>query len=316
MFLSVIICTYRRAGDLERLLPCLAAQTYRDFEVLVVDGSGDDPSVTDTVARFQREHAGPIDLRLIAAPRGLTRQRNVGLRNSTGDVLCFLDDDVTFGSEFLASTVALLQQPGMDDVGGIGACDAANPPEAITGRWHLRRWLGLVPSLEPGDVDHLGRSVPLGFLGPFRGSRPVGLLNGFCMIYRRAAVGQLTFDETLPTYGGEDRDFSLEVGRHWRLILCGDLHLEHHRSPNNRVEGVRQIWESAFGIGRSFAKRMRGAPDGMLIVRHVLGELFIDALAFLRHPSPTRLSIPLARTAGIVAGLCSVPRQSLVEEKA
>src|SRR3954463_9542500 len=67
MDISVIICTYRRAGALMDLLGCLAAQTYGDFEVLIVDGSGDDPTVRDKVAQFAREERKQLDLRLLTS---------------------------------------------------------------------------------------------------------------------------------------------------------------------------------------------------------------------------------------------------------
>ena len=41
MKISVIVCTYRRKEPLAGLLGCLAAQTFRDFEVLLVDGAGE-----------------------------------------------------------------------------------------------------------------------------------------------------------------------------------------------------------------------------------------------------------------------------------
>jgi glycosyltransferase involved in cell wall biosynthesis len=106
MFISVIICTYARAESLGLLLQCLLAQTIRNFEVVVVDGSGDNPSVRDAVASFQVQHAGVINVSLIQSSKGLTHQRNVGLRYAQGELVCFLDDDVTFERDFLADVLA------------------------------------------------------------------------------------------------------------------------------------------------------------------------------------------------------------------
>ena len=308
MYVSIIICTYRRSDDVVRLLRCLDAQTHRRFEVLVVDGSGPDGSVRQAVAAVVKEMGNRTSVRTVQSAAGLTRQRNIGLKNSQGDVVCFLDDDVTVGPDFLSNAVELLDRQDLADVGGVSGYDTVHYCSPITSRWRLRRLLGSVTTLQPGHVDRLGRNVPLSFLKPFSGLREVGWLPGFCMIYRREALAGLTFDEQLPTYGGEDRDFSSQVGRQWRLVVCGDLHLEHHASPNHRVRGAEQVYQTAFGLGRGFARRAGGVCDYLAILRYVLAEFFVDLLSFTRRPSRGALLAAFARPRGIFVGLRSLRR--------
>src|SRR4029077_15611894 len=123
MLISVIICTYARAESLELLLQCLLAQTTTNFEVIVVDGSGDNPSVRGAVASFQVHPPGAINVCLIQSSKGLTHQRNVGLRYAQGELICFLDDDVTFERDFLADVLALFDRSDFGDVGGLTAYD-------------------------------------------------------------------------------------------------------------------------------------------------------------------------------------------------
>ncbi|MFL5733348.1 MAG: glycosyltransferase family 2 protein [Chloroflexia bacterium] len=305
MHISVIICTYRRAGALMDLLGCLAAQTYGDFEVLIVDGSGDDPTVRDKVAQFVREQRKQLDLRLLTSPKGLTRQRNLGLREARGELACFFDDDITMGSKFLAQVVALFGRPEIEGVGGLTGYDTMHYPQPVTFRWKLRRWLGSIPSLEPGAVDKLGRNVPLEFVRPDAGLVQVGWLPGFCMIYRRAAIGNLCFDEELPTYGGEDWSFSTQVGRSWRLVLNTELSLKHHSAPEFRDSSVQRVYQTGFGFGRAFAKRAEGPRDYMTIARFAWAEIMVDLLALLKGPSAAKIKIVFARPAGLVAGFKS-----------
>jgi glycosyltransferase involved in cell wall biosynthesis len=302
--MSVIICTYARAEALEDLLHCLLGQTFKDFEVLVVDGSGHDDSVHAAVSSFRSKHAGSIDLTLIQSAKGLTRQRNVGLRHAKGALICFFDDDVTFDSEFLADAAKLLSRPELQDVGGLTGYDVLNYASPITMRWHMRLLLGVVPSLDPGSIDRLGRAVPLGFLRPFLGLKSVGHFSGFCMIYRRTAVSNLWFDERLPTYGGEDRDFSHQVGLRSRLLICGDLHLQHHRAPVSRDHDVHRSYQEGFGTGRMFAKQANRS-DYPLLLRVVVGEIIVSVMAFVRKPSRNRLFFIFARPFGVAAGFRS-----------
>lgn len=305
MLTSLVVCTYARADDLARLLGSLDGQSDPAFEVVVVDAECDAPdaraAVRAAVARFADAH-GATRARLIAAPRGLTRQRNVGLRHARGDLVCFLDDDVTLPPTFVADLRAIFARPDAAAVGGVTGYDELHYPEPIPWRWRLRRALGTVPGLEPGAADRLGRHVPHGFAAPTGGAREVGWLAGFCMAYRREAIAGLWFDEALPTYGGEDRDFSLRVGDRWRLWLCPELRLRHHGAPGGRSSAARRVYESGFGIGRGFAKRGRGARDLPAVLHYAAAELAIDLAACVARPSRVAWRMAFARVRGVASG--------------
>ena len=305
MKVSVVICTYRRPEPLALLLQSLASQTLKGFEVLLVDGAGADGAAqTSDVASA---HAPKVDLKVISSPKGLTRQRNVGLQAATGEIVCFLDDDVTFDTDFLSKTAALFESREMAGIGGVTAYDLVNYPQQMNSRWRLRRLLRIIPSSRPGDISRLGASVPVSFFPRFSGLRPVGFFYGFCMIFRKAAIDGLWFDQDLPTYGGEDRDFSFRVSREWPLMLCGDLEIRHFRSEQSRDSLVQRTYQTGYGAGRTFAKHRASALDFVSLAWSILGEFLIDGLAFLQVPSVDKLWMPFARVAGTLAGVCSKP---------
>ena len=302
MLVSVIICTYRRPGYLEALLQHLNAQTYRDVEVLVIDGcpEGAERSKLSALAA-----ASDIDVKVISSEKGLTRQRNVGLKAAKGDLICLLDDDVTFDPDFIQKMVDVFEHPEMQNLGGLSGYDVLNYPQQINRRWRLRRLFRTIPSLRPGDIDRLGSSVPVSFLEPFSGCKPVGFFYGFCMVFRVAAIRGMSFDEVLPTYGGEDRDFSFRVSKRWRLMICGDLHLRHFQAVQSRDSGVHRTYQTGFGAGRTFAKHKTRILDYLDLTWTMVCEFMIDFLAFFGHPSWDRFLRPFARAAGIVAGVRS-----------
>lgn len=308
---SVIVCTYGRAAALEQLLDCLEAQNYPRFEVLVIDGNGEISPALDILKKFESRPIAPA-LRLIKSPKGLTIQRNAGLREAQGDVICFLDDDISFNSAFLSDVVRTFERPDSADVGGITGYDPLHYGGAPTFRWRLKNFLGAIPSLEPGAVDHLGRAVPLTFVKPGTAYKDVGWLGGFCMIYRRSAVGSLRFDEKLPTYGGEDRDFSMYVGQHWRLLLCGDLMVNHHLAAPGRDSMLRRFYETGFGVGRRTAKNMSGPADYLTVARTFVADVIVDVLTFLGTPSRLAFGTIFTRIRGFFAGWSSYdgPRPS------
>jgi cellulose synthase/poly-beta-1,6-N-acetylglucosamine synthase-like glycosyltransferase len=288
----------RRNELLRELLQCLGNQTHQDLEVLIVRSEGG------------WDHSGDLDssfttIRRVSAPKGLAPARNKGLAEARGEIVCFLDDDVLVENNFFETMALYFNKPELRDVGGMTAYDMASYPQPVSPRWRARNWLGITPSLRPGDNTRLGRSVPLSFFERFSGCRDVKWLPGFCHAFRREAIQSLSYDEHAVV---EDRDFSMEVGRRWRLVICGDLHLEHRYDPQGRHSPTAQIGRAAFGLGRSFAKRRRYGKDWLTIFHVLVGECLIDLIVIARWPTWQNCKIPVARVRGYFSGLLSLRR--------
>src|SRR6187399_1412503 len=115
MFVSVIICTYKRPQHLACVLEHLNIQSYKNMEVIVVDGGG--PAAYEASQSTANSMAPDIDVKVIASSKGLTRQRNRGLRIARGDLICLFDDDVTFEADFITKIVEIFQRTDMQDLG-------------------------------------------------------------------------------------------------------------------------------------------------------------------------------------------------------
>lgn len=98
-FFSIIIPTLNEEKVLPVLLSDLKAQTYKDFEVFVVDGKSEDKTpkiVTDWGTRDER-----IQL-LVSQKRNVGHQRNLGGGKAKGKFILFLDADDQLPPYFLA----------------------------------------------------------------------------------------------------------------------------------------------------------------------------------------------------------------------
>lgn len=92
--ISIIIPTLNEEKFLPKLLDSLVAQTDKDFEVIVVDGSSKDKTVT-VAKSFARKL--PRLRVVVSKSAGLPLQRNMGAKEATGKWLLFLDaDDILF----------------------------------------------------------------------------------------------------------------------------------------------------------------------------------------------------------------------------
>lgn len=88
---TVMVANYNTARYLGHCLKSLMAQTFRDFEVLIVDDGSTDASL-DICEQFVREDSRVRLLRL-ERNRGLTYARHVALPQARGDLVAILDAD-------------------------------------------------------------------------------------------------------------------------------------------------------------------------------------------------------------------------------
>ncbi len=95
---SVVIPTYNRAGLLGRAVRSVLAQSYEDFEVIVVDDGSTD-ATAGVMANFEDPRVRCVRL---ARNTGAAAARNAGIRRARGKFLAFQDSD----DEWLPSKLA------------------------------------------------------------------------------------------------------------------------------------------------------------------------------------------------------------------
>ena len=85
---SVIIPTYNRWPLLCDAVDSVLTQSYRDFELIVVDDGSEDGTAEELVTKYGST------ARLVSQPRGgVAAARNLGVKRSRGKYLAFLDSD-------------------------------------------------------------------------------------------------------------------------------------------------------------------------------------------------------------------------------
>lgn len=106
-FVSVVIPTYDRPAMLIEAVASLSRQTYRDFEVLVVDDASPTPAnePLDGVSTDP-----PIRVLEHAENRGANAARNTGISAANGEVLAFLDDDDRWHPEKLERQIQAFER--------------------------------------------------------------------------------------------------------------------------------------------------------------------------------------------------------------
>ncbi len=96
MKFSLIVATLNRKDELEKLFLSLCRQTFRSFEVIIVDQNSD--LIDDIVAVYEK-HLDIVHIKIFE--RGLSKARNIGLQYANGEILGFPDDDCEYSDELL-----------------------------------------------------------------------------------------------------------------------------------------------------------------------------------------------------------------------
>lgn len=103
-FFSVIIPTYNRADLLPRAIISVLQQTYNNWELIIVDDGSKD-NTREVVSR----HTDPRIKYIYQNNAERSAARNNGIKNATGNYICFLDSDDYYLPERLQGLYNSLQ---------------------------------------------------------------------------------------------------------------------------------------------------------------------------------------------------------------
>ncbi|MDH4229816.1 MAG: glycosyltransferase [Nitrospirota bacterium] len=230
---SVVIPAYNRAHTLGRALDSVLAQTFGDFELIVVD----DASTDDTVR--VAEATGDPRVRVLRheTNRRAAAARNTGIRAARGKYVAFLDSDDEWLPEKLHRQVAFLEGAAPDM---LACCTAFRMVDGPHDFLKIPRLLSL-------------REMYFGCdLGP-----------GTTLMVRRDVFdGVGVNDESLYRY--EDWDWSLRYARRYRMGCVAEPLAIVHRGPRppaaptaGAAERLLEVHAPVLaGLGRVFTRRV------------------------------------------------------------
>lgn len=163
---SIIVPAYNAAHTLAETLASISAQSFADFEIIVVDDGS-----TDSTARIAQDHGDPR-LRVVRQiNRGLAGARNTGIAHARGAYIGFCDADDLWMSNKLAAHVAHLDANPLVGLSYAGSAliDAQSHPMGVYQR----------PRLNDVSAQHVFKRNPVG--------------NGSAAVLRRAALDSIAW---------------------------------------------------------------------------------------------------------------------------
>lgn len=103
---SVVIPCYNMGQYIEETVASVLAQTFRDFEILIVDDGSDDPATLEILNRL----SGGVVTLMRTGNQGVAAARNHGIQNARGTYILPLDADDLITPDFLEKTVSFFEK--------------------------------------------------------------------------------------------------------------------------------------------------------------------------------------------------------------
>lgn len=271
---SVVVCSRERPTLLTDTVRSVLAARSVPRELVVVDQS---ESANAELAALGEVRGCRVRY-VHSATSGLSRARNIGIREASETVVVLLDDDMFVDDDWLTTLLSGLSAGGRAVATGRVL---AAPPEGRA---------GVVP---PAAL--VTRETP----DVYRGAQPADVVPGANVALPRELVLALGgYDERLGAgtrYGAADDN---DMGHRLLLAGCEVRHVPEavvfHRAwrPQNELVGLR--WRYGRGKGAFYAKHIAGGD------RHMLGRLRSDAGRRLRAAGAAAVRSPRTTVAELI----------------
>jgi GT2 family glycosyltransferase len=260
---SVVVCAYNAAATIDGCLSSLENLTYPDFEIILVnDGS------RDATGEIGRRHPR---VRVIDIPNGgLSAARNVGLAESSGEIVAYTDADVRVDRDWLNYLV----QPFLtSDVVGSGGPNVVPPDDPPMAQCIARA---------PGSPTHV-----------LLDDRVAEHVPGCNMAFRREALLAVGGFNAIYLRAGDDVDMCWRLqARGWKIgFASAALVWHHHRST------VMGYWRQQVGYGEGETWLMAHHPEKFLDGRMLWRGRIYSPLPFVRSLWGTRINAGVWGTA-------------------
>ncbi|MBP7687514.1 MAG: glycosyltransferase family 2 protein [Thermoflexales bacterium] len=220
---AVIVVNWNGRAYLEKCLAALRVQTYRWFEVVVVDNASTDDSVAFVQAAFPEVTVIQLDRNV-----GFAAGNNIGIRATRSDYVALINTDAYAEPEWLARSIEVAEQ--RPEAGAIAAkLLFAHDPTIVNACGLALDWAGFCWEWRGGQLDQPADTTVEEIFGP----------SGAAALYRRQLLDEIgLFDEDFFMYA-EDADLNWRAQRAgWKCLHVPAARVRHVASAS-AIEGSR-----------------------------------------------------------------------------
>ncbi len=222
--ISIIIPVYNRAEELAELLETISVQSYRDFEVIIVEDGSQYPckNVVDKYSEKMEIHY------LVQKNQGPGPARNTGAKSAKGRWLIFLDSDCLLPENYLEIVYEAISSDEFDCFGG--------PDKAHPNFNRIQKAIGYAMSsiLTTGGIRGAVEKLDIFYPRSFN----LGVLNS--VFHAMNGFSSMRF--------GEDLDFSMRILKKGYMVQLLKEAFVYHKRRDKLSTFYKQVYNS--GIAR------------------------------------------------------------------
>jgi glucosyl-dolichyl phosphate glucuronosyltransferase len=249
MKISVVVCTFNRDRYIEECLSHLNNQTCgkNDYEVIIVNNNSTD-NTEEICLNYIRNQQLTNFFYFIETSQGLSHARNRGIKESKGEIVCFIDDDAFTSQDYITNAIKYFSTyPQASAAGGkvIPVFEEGKPP------YMSSYLLPLVAAIDLGDevIEFPERKFPVGANMLFRRE-----------IFVKAGVFDTKLGRTGNNLlGSEEKDIFHRLSKEGFRTMYFPMLKVNHIVPGKRVQ-PEYIRNQAVGIGVSERMRVSKLP--------------------------------------------------------
>ena len=233
---SIVICTLNNLKGLKVCIKSIEKQDYNPCEIIIVH-AGDFVYTENYIKKLNS--VSSLNYIFISSIKSLIVQRNIGIENSIGDVVFFIDDDAVLELGYLKNIIKVYNKYWNNNLGGVQGTIYQRKMQKSTIYSYFRK---IFLASDTNGKGTLQRSGYPSYLKYNPEPQYVEVFSGCMMSFRRDVLNNNKFNQRFEKYWwGDDFEISYRISKNHKLIQIPDAIIRHENSTPNYV-GMRKIW--------------------------------------------------------------------------
>jgi glycosyltransferase involved in cell wall biosynthesis len=232
--ISVVIPTKNRFQDIIRCIESILIQTLLPDEIVIVDSSDTEGLKSKLDDLLQDK----LTFKYVHRMLTLTQAKNVGIKESIGDIIVFSDDDMIWDKDYLKEIIRVFNNYPTERIGGVTSNviflnELKDEVKKIRG---IKKFLGFglhvfaiiffLPRYGSGCFQPSG--MPTTIRNDVDKITKCEFLYGGSMSFRREVITEFMFDENFQGWWAEDDDIAYRVSRKYQNIFTPHAGIVHN----------------------------------------------------------------------------------------
>ena len=221
--ISVIVLSKNSGDTLDKCLRSII-ESEGEKEIIVVDAHS-----TDNTPQILRKYRGKIKV-VYDEGKGIGIARNIGVKHSKGDIICFVDADAFVSKDHFTKIKRLFDEHPEVGVVHVDASEALSDDLP-----YVQRMEAKLRQIRKGSPYALSKGESL-------------LAVGYFLSFRRKVFDDVRGFWEFPPYGADDNDFSMKaLLKGWKLGVIKLRSWHRHRTT------LKELLRRMFGLGKGKA---------------------------------------------------------------